>query len=359
MISGNGCIDKLARSVDQLGGERVLIATGPSLGSGSIPERLEAILGTRWTATFTECTQHAPAEAVRGLAVAIGDSQADTVVALGGSSVTDCVKLAAWELSDHGSNRPMPYVAVPTTLSAGEFTGGAGYIDPRDGTKRTLTDARLVAACVILDPQMTVLTPDRLWTSTGLKAVEHAIEAIWSRFAHPLVDAHALVALRILSRDLRESRPVDALGSRAACQIAAWMSISGVSSGGLRLSHVIGHQVGAYWNIPHGITSAVLLPAVMRYLAPVTLAEQRQIADALGVDVTAGSELECAAAAATAVEALAESLDLPTCLAAAGASIDDIDDVAQSGFIAAQALGLTGDLPRGARDIADILCAAW
>jgi len=357
VLSGTGCIDKLAYSVDQLGGQRVLIATGPSLGSGPLPKQLEAILGNRWMATFTECTQHAPSGAVQALEAAICESRADTVVALGGSSVTDCVKLAAWALSDQGSLDPRPYVAVPTTLSAGEFTGGAGYIDPRDGTKRTLTDSRLVAACVILDPQMTVLTPDRLWTSTGLKAVEHAVEAIWSRYAHPLVNAHALAAIRILSQALPESRPADALGPRAACQVAAWMSIAGVSSGGLRLSHVIGHQVGAYWHIPHGITSAVLLPTVMRYLAPVTLAQQRQIAEALGVD--GSTDHDCAEGAATAIETLTESLDLPTRLGAAGARFEDIDDVARSGFIAARALGLTGDLPRGARDIVDILGDAW
>lgn len=359
VLSGAGSSAKIFRAVEQLGASRALLVTGPTLGRSELRDQVEQALGDRGIGSFTDCSQHAPSAAVRALSAAIAETETDVVVALGGSSVSDCVKLALWTLSSQGTHDPLPYVAVPTTLSAGEFTGGAGYVDPRDGTKRTITDPRLVASCVILDPRMTVLTPDRLWTSTAMKAVEHAVEALWSRYAHPVVDAQALRALRILGTNLDASRDVAAGEARAACQIAAWMSIAGVSTGGLRLSHVIGHQIGAHWEIPHGITSAVLLPTVMRFLAPKTLSEQSRVAAALGVDVAGRAPEQVAVSAARAVEELAESVDLPTRLGATNAVADEIDLVARASVSAATALGLTEDLPQGADDVAAILRQAW
>ncbi len=341
VLSGAGSSAKIVRAIEQLGACRPLLATGPTLGRSDLRDQVEQTLGDRGVGTFADCSQHAPSTAVHALSAVITETEADLVVALGGSSVSDCVKLALWTLSLQGAHDPLPYVAVPTTLSAGEFTGGAGYIDPRDGTKRTITDPRLVASCVILDPWMTVLTPDRLWTSTAMKAVEHAVEALWSRYAHPVVDAQAMQALRILGGNLDASRDVDAWEARAACQIAAWMSIAGVSTGGLRLSHVIGHQAGARWGIQHGITSAVLLPTVMRFLAPKTLSEQARVAAALGVDVAGRPSEQVAVSAARAVEELAESVDLPTRLGETDAIADEIDLVARSSVSAATALGLT------------------
>ena len=113
--------------------------------------------------------------------------------------------------------------------------------------------------------------------------VDHACEALWCRNPHPYVDGLAAEAIRRLVRWLPESADPANFESRGECQIAAWMSIFGARNTGMRLSHPMGHQIGARWDIPHGVTSCIVLPVVMRFLAEETGGAQARIAEALGV----------------------------------------------------------------------------
>lgn len=212
---------------------------------------------------------------------------------------------------------------------------------------------------MILDPTVTVHTPQALWLSSGIKAIDHAMEAVWSRKPHPYVDALALEAIRLLVKHLPESRDATNLDARAACQLAAWMSISGVGAAGMRLSHFLGHQIGAQMHIPHGVTSCVLLPVVMRHLRDATLDAQVRIAQAMGLERAGRSDRELADAAADRLQSLIAALGLPTTISAAGGTLEAIDRVAQSGFEASKSLGLTQDLPDGAESVRRILLKAW
>ncbi len=357
--SGAGSIDRLPKRLDAIGATRVLVATSKSvLANTPNVQRVEALVGDRLAGLFAACREHSPEEDVDHVVAALETSDADAVVSIGGSSVFDTVKVATSRFADRTGDAPIPQIAIPTTLSAGEFSPGAGYT-AANGEKALVIDYRVSPACVILDPAATVDTPDALWLGTGIKALDHALEAVWSRRPHPYVDALALEAVRLLFHNLPLTRRGTDLEPRAACQLGAWMSIAGVGASGMRLSHFLGHQIGARMHIPHGVTSCILLPAVMRYLRDDTLDAQVRIAAAMGVETSGRKREAVADEGADRLAALIAGLGLPTTLSAAGGKPEDIDAVASASMRAAASLGLTDDLPNGADSVRAILLSVY
>ncbi len=175
---------------------------------------------------------------------------------------------------------------------------------------------------VILDAAMTVATPDRLFFGTGIRAVDHAVETWCSVNATPLVEATALHALRILPRALSRAKShPDDLENRLNCLIGSWLSIQGVSTGvDLGGSHAIGHVLGGTAGMPHGETSCVMLPHVLRYNMTVNADRQAALAEAMG---------DANTPAADQIQALVASLDLPGRLRDANVSEDILQTIAE------------------------------
>ena len=358
--SGVNALEQLPKIVRTLNAKRLLFATSTSVANKTPhARRVRDLLGDAIVAEYPGCRAHTPEQDIHAIIAALDAHAADAVVSLGGSSVFDAVKVAASRHANSRGTAPIPQIAIPTTLSAGEFSPGAGFTEKQSGSKQLLLDLRVAPQYVILDPTVTVDTPEILWLSSGVKAMDHAMEAIWSRKPHPYVDALALQAIRLLTQYLPQTRGNDDLGARGACQMAAWMSISGVGAAGMRLSHFLGHQIGAHMHISHGVTSCVLLPTVMRFLREDTLEAQIRIAHAMNIDRAGRSDRDFAAAAADSLEQMIGEMGLPTTISAAGGSIEAIDAVADSSFAAAQSLGLTHDLPAGTQSIRKILMTAW
>ncbi len=310
VISGPGSVACLPEQLRELGCQRVALMSTRSLESrvGAIEE----LLGDLHVGTYTKFRQHTPLSTVDEAVKVAPDC--DGIVAFGGGSVIDGTKAVAERLG-----RP-PQVAIPTTLSAGEFTPAAGVTDDATRVKGVTFHPELQPRVIIHDAVLTRHTPEALWLSTGMRALDHAIEAIWSKHPHPMTTPLALEAIRLLSAELPASRDPEAVEARGHCFDAAWLSISGIMNAGVRLSHPIGHQVGAYWDVPHGVTSCIALPAVMRHLLPVTRNAQDRIALALGV---AGAD-----AASEAVADLVRRLGLPGRLRDVGARREDLPAVA-------------------------------
>jgi alcohol dehydrogenase class IV len=358
--SGVNALDQLPKIVRALNAKRLLLATSNSVATKTPHvQRIRRLLGDGIVAEYSGCRAHTPEQDIHSIIAALDTHAADAVISIGGSSVFDAVKVAASRRANTLGIDPIPQVAVPTTLSAGEFSPGAGFTEEKTGSKQLLLDLRVAPQYVILDPTVTVDTPEILWLSSGIKALDHAMEAIWSRKPHPYVDALALQAIRLLTQYLPQTRGTDDLGARAACQMAAWMSISGVGAAGMRLSHFLGHQIGAHMHIAHGITSCVLLPTVMRFLRDDTIDAQIRIAHAMNIDRAGRYDQEYAAAAADRLESMIKEMGLPTTISGAGGTLEAIDAVAESSFAAAQSLGLTHDLPHGAQSIRKLLMNAW
>jgi maleylacetate reductase len=345
VIYGRPALEALGQLASEYGARRLMITSTASLaGPGGLAERLAKGLGAACVGIFADISAHSPREGVIAGAHEARRLGADLLVAVGGGSVIDATKvmqLALWagiETPDalgayragSGPDRSdvsaltvgVRMVAVPTTLSAAEFTPFAGVTDVARHSKEGYAHPLLAPRAVILDPATTLATPPWLWGSTGMKAVDHAVEQLCNPVRSPYADALAEAGLERLARALPASiAGPDDLDMRLDCQIGMWLAMSGAASGrGLGASHAIGHTLGGTYGVPHGLTSAVALPAVLRWNEGVAADRQQRVAALMGQSGLSASE---------AVKALARALDLPTDLAAVGIRPDQFQAIAE------------------------------
>ncbi len=327
---GPGSIKKLRAELDRIESERPFVITGRTIANTTdLVNRLEKASGRKLGGVFAEIKQHAPETGIRGAAKAASEAKADSLISLGGGSPIDATKIVVKELSDNFHRQSIPHLAVPTTLSAAEFSHAAGMTDEKLKRKTGFRDVRMVPRLIFLDPELTVPTPGWLWASTGMRSLDHAIEAVYSPRHQSYVDALALEAIRLLFQNLKRSieEPVDPK-FRLACQIAAWMSDAGALSVGTGISHSIGRVIGATWNIPHGITSCLTLAEVMRMEARKNPERLVPVAGAEG-KTTEGTLEEVAMSAANGVAELVRELGLEKRLRDYGIEKVDFPNIAR------------------------------
>ena len=367
--------DGIAAEAAQRGAQRIFVVTSRSLNRGTtaVADALVPVRD-RVVGLFDDCIEHTPRDTVIALTRRLRETQADLVVSIGGGTVIDTVKVAlvclaegvddidamsAWHLrveADGTRVTPQPrqppcrQIVVPTTLSGAEFSDLGGCTDTRHGTKQGYTGRWIGAAAVILDPSITVHTPDRLWLSTGIRAVDHAVEALCSVNAQPLVDATSVRALALLQRALsRYPDARDDLDARLDAQQGAWLAAFSIRRTEYGASHGLGHALGADSGVPHGITSCVLLPTVMRWNAAHCAAPLAEVAAALG---------EPSRPAADQVEALIARLGLPTRIGQLGIDRARLAAIAEKGM--ANIWVRTNPRPiTDAAQLREILEAAW
>jgi len=300
VIHGTPAAEAIQEEIDRIGARRVLLLTTRSLENGRLIRDVTSALGDRCAGRFAAIPAHSPREAVMAGASLAREVDAEHLLAVGGGSVIDATKtmqLALWRGVDdvqalstlairHGSTPldvagtdRLRMTAVPTTLSAAEFSDGAGITDVQRKTKLRFRHPRMAPLSVILDPAATLYTPMELMLSTGVRAVDHAVERWCSVRPHPLCDGLVLQAMGMLARNLPaiRARPDD-LEPRLSCQLAAWLTqlstLPGVPNGA---SHGIGYILGAYAGVPHGITSCISLAATMEWNEPVNGERQRVV----------------------------------------------------------------------------------
>jgi maleylacetate reductase len=175
-------------------------------------------------------------------------------------------------------------ISVPTTIAGGEFSAIAGVTNARTKVKEMLRHALAIPRAAILDPAITVHTPEWLFLSTGIRAVDHCVEGLCSREAHPYSDAQAVRGLSMLTQALPrvKQNPGD-FDARMDCQIGTWLSMASVAAGvPMGASHGIGYVLGAVYDVPHGYTSCVMLPSVMRWNKSANAERQALVAATMG-----------------------------------------------------------------------------
>ena len=211
--------------------------------------------------------QHAPMSQIDAGVEAASSTGVDAIVSFGGGSAIDATKIISVRLA-RGDGRAVPHIAIPTTLSVAELAAGAGYTN-EDGDKAGMRDPRLMPQTVIYDAELALATPMQLWLSTGIRALDHAVEGFLAESEHPFNDVMSLEAIRRLFDSLpRAKASPENVDVRTENQLAAWFSFTLPGASAAGLSHTMGKQIGARHGIPHGVTSCLLLPHVMRYLAP-------------------------------------------------------------------------------------------
>jgi alcohol dehydrogenase class IV len=295
---GRGSVAQLRVELQRLEVHRVALVTTQSLTRSVDRLGVEA-------AMTTVIGQHTPMWQIDGAVEKGIDARIDGIVSYGGGSAVDAAKIMSVRLVGPTADA-LPHIAVPTTLSVAELAAGAGYTDDT-GTKMGMRDPRLLASSVIYDADLTLATPMQLWLSTGIRALDHAVEGFLADGEHPFSDVMSLEAIRRLFRSLPLAKAApDNADVRTENQLAAWFSytLPGPSASGL--SHVMGKQIGARHDIPHGVTSCLLLAHVMRYLAKVKPDRMTVLAEAMGANPP------------DAVYELVASLGLPQHIAAFG-----------------------------------------
>jgi maleylacetate reductase len=303
-----GKLEEEARSHD-----RAFVITGRSLNEKTdLIRRVETLLGGKHAGTFAGIGQHTPGGSVEKAAAEAETAAADLLVSVGGGSVIDGTKAVARDLG-----YPVQ-VAVPTTLSGAEWAHRAGVTDESAGRKRGFADPKTVPQVVILDPETTVFTPEQLWLSTGIRALDHAVEGFLYVGDHPVTDVTGLEGARRLMEYLPRSRrqPED-LEVRLELQLAAWLSYFGPANTPMGLSHELGRRIGASYEVPHGITSCITLAPSLE-IAKDRIPEERwnTLSEALGGDPPERVAL------------LVEELGLPGSLRGVGVPEGDLGSIA-------------------------------
>ncbi|HQS14660.1 iron-containing alcohol dehydrogenase [Reyranella sp.] len=339
----------LRAEAERLGARKVFITTSKSVAQSALLTSVIEGLGDLHAGTYAGITAHSPRPCVVDGAAMARAAGADLIVAVGGGSVIDATKtilIALWqnvttvdELDAYRAGKPkegaappseairppadaIRMIAVPTTLSAAEFNAYAGISDPRKGIKESFGHRLIVPRVIVLDPAATLATPMDLMLSTGLKAVDHAVERLCSQQAHPFVLGTATEALKLLARALpaHKANPDD-MATRLDLQFGMWLSIGAGTSGvGVGASHGIGHVLGAACHVPHGHTSCVMLPSVLRWNLPANAERQKRVGEAFGKPDAAAGDL---------VEGLVKALGLPGRLSEVGVGKDRFREIAE------------------------------
>ena len=334
---------------ERLGATRVFVTTSKSVAQSPLLADVVSALGNRHVGTYAGMTAHSPRPCVIEGARLAREADADLVVSVGGGSAIDATKvmlIALWQNATRiedldvyragrpkeGTAPPSPaitpppgairMIAVPTTLSAAEFNAFAGITDLRHGIKESFGHPLIVPRVIVLDPAATLATPMDLMLSTGLKAVDHAVERLCSQQAHPFVIGTAVEALKLLAKALpaHQAQP-DLMETRLDLQFGMWLAIGAGTSGvGMGASHGIGHVLGAACHVPHGHTSCVMLPSVLRWNLPDNADRQKRVSEAFGKPDMPAADL---------VAGLVAALGLPQRLADVSVAKDRFREIAE------------------------------
>ncbi len=351
VVFGVGKAESLGRELARRGAKRALIVTGKTLGHSKLLDKVKNAAGPAIAGVFTGAAQHVPSHTVTELVAEARRVGADAMVSFGGGSPIDTVKNAAWQLmggragsrivdfsaeaTETAGAREILHIAIPTTLSAAEFTPGGGVTDESTRVKGGVADPRLQARVVILDPALTVETPAWLWASTGMRALDHAVEGSYSTRHQIVTDTLATRAIALLTEHLLPSLQThgdneNELEHRVQCQLAAWLSIFGMSNTRGGISHALGHQIGPMWNVPHGVTSCITLPHVMRFMAEVAADRFGPIAEGFGVRFDAHSPRSAAMECADRAAKFIGKFEVPTRLRDVGVPREEISRIAET-----------------------------
>lgn len=373
---GRPTAEAVAEDVERLGAKRVFLLVSATLRAETDEiSRVESALGDRVAAVYSGIPPHVPRSAVLKASAAATEVDADLIVAIGGGSVTDAGKLIPlamkYGFTEHDDMEPyhvyvdeagetiepellgpdVPVISVPTTLSGGSFYPLSGATDEKIGHKQGYVHRDMAPYSIVLDPAICVHTPEWLWVSTGVRSLDHALEALGSFQSDYFSDGVAQSAIRLLSEALPAvmADPAD-LDARLRCQVGSWQSMVPIVAGvPMGASHAIGHILGGTCDVPHGHCSCVMAAAVLEHNAPVNSERQKQISEAFGRPDMAAAEI---------VREFISSLKMPTSLQAVGVTEDQLDHIAEYTMLDFWARTNPRTI-NGPADVREILDRAW
>ena len=345
IIAGAGAIGKLAEEIDRVGGTRALVVISPSVARTFLLERIKSSLGARCAAIFDAVKQHSPTDSIAHAVERARDARVDALVSAGGGSAIDTAKGVAALLAEGGAlpsfgvrftppNKkevpPMPapklpHIAIPTTLSGGEYSYSAGISE--GGKKYIVADPKLAPRTVLLDPEAAATAPGRLLAASGMNALAHCVEAVYSTETQPMTEAYCLRGIgliaRYLPRAVEDARDLEALSN---VQVAACLSGMGVYSAWTGIHHAIVHVVGGRYKAPHAEIHALMLPYAMRWNLDATIDAHARMGREIGIE--AADQAALAAAVPEYVYGMNRRMRLPLKLRDLGVPRDGLKQLA-------------------------------
>ncbi|MFW9598661.1 MAG: lactaldehyde reductase [Paludibacter sp.] len=346
---GAGCRSVLADEIKKRGFQKVFVVTDNDLVRFNVAGQVTAVLEGAGIAfeVFSDVKQNPTVAQVKDGGAKFAASGADVIVAIGGGSPIDTAKAigiiaANPEFADVVSlegvadtkKKSVPVIALPTTAgTAAEVTINYVITDEENVKKMVCVDPNDIPVLSIVDPELMLSMPKGLTAATGMDALTHAIEGYITKGAWTMSDMFELKAIEMIAKHLPAvvDNPAD-VEARDGMAVAQYIAGMGFSNVGLGLVHGMAHPLGAYFDVPHGVANALLLPTVMQYNMPSSVDKYVDIAKAMGVDVSGMSKEAAAQAAVDAVKALAVKVGIPANLRALNVPADSLEALATSAF---------------------------
>lgn len=371
-IMGIDCLDEAMGAIVGYGFAKALIVTDSGLAKAGVAQRIAEQLAVRDidSVVFDGAKPNPSIGNVeQGLAM-LQRERCDFVISLGGGSPHDCAKgialcatngghISDYEGVDRSAKAQLPLIAINTTAgTASEMTRFCIITDEARHVKMAIVDRNVTPLLSVNDPALMVGMPKGLTAATGMDALTHAIEAYVSTAATPITDACALKAIELISRNLRQAvadgHDLTARENMAYAQFLAGMAFNNASLG---FVHAMAHQLGGFYDLPHGVCNAVLLPHVQRFNAAVSAVRLRDVARAMGVPVDGLNAGQGAEAAIRAIVQLSDDIEIPPGLEVLGARVEDVPTLAANAL--KDACGLTNPRPASQVEIEAIFKAAF
>ncbi|WP_025127868.1 L-threonine dehydrogenase [Pseudomonas sp. PH1b] len=371
-IMGIDCLDEAMSAIRNYGFRKALIVTDVGLAKAGVASMIAEKLAMQdIDSVIFDGAKPNPsiANVEQGLAQ-LQEAKCDFVISLGGGSPHDCAKGIAlcatnggqirdYEGVDQSSKPQLPLIAINTTAgTASEMTRFCIITDESRHVKMAIVDRNVTPLLSVNDPALMVAMPKGLTAATGMDALTHAVEAYVSTAANPITDACALKAITMISHNLRQAvhdgSDLLARENMAYAQFLAGMAFNNASLG---FVHAMAHQLGGFYDLPHGVCNAVLLPHVQSFNASVCAERLTDVAHAMGADIRGFSPEEGAQAAIAAIRTLARDVDIPAGLRELGAKLQDIPVLAANAL--KDACGLTNPRPAEQRQIEEIFRNAF
>ncbi len=340
---GAGCLVKAINTMKGDGYKRALIVTDRVLSKIGVAAKVQALLSDVDIESEIYDGTHPNPTTVNveeGLDI-LRQHNSDCVISLGGGSPHDCAKAIVLVAANGGdirdyagidrSSKPhLPLISINTTAgTASEMSRFCVITDTERHIKMAIADKKITPVLSVNDPELMVGMPKGLTAATGMDAMTHAVEAYVSTAANPITDACALKAISMISHSLRQAvadgSNIEARENMAYAQFLAGMAFNSALLGYV---HAMSHQLGGTYDLPHGICNAVLLPHVQEFNAKAVAGRLKDIAAAMGVDVSAMNDQQGAAACIAEIRKLLKDIGIPAGLAELNVKLEDLPELA-------------------------------
>ena len=342
-LMGADCLKDAGDQVGELGFKKSLIVTDKVLGQIGIVKKVTDVLDNKNIeyAIYDETKPNPTVKNVNDGLALLKEKECDFVISLGGGSAHDCAKGIAllatnggeikdYEGVDKSKKPQLPMVGINTTAGTGsEMTLFAIITDEERHIKMALVDKHLTPIIAVNDPMLMLAMPKSLTAATGMDALTHAIEAYVSTAATPITDACAEKAIELISNYLvnavENGQDVEARDMMAYAEYLAGMAFNNASLGYV---HAMAHQLGGFYNLPHGVCNAILLPHVQEYNKSTSASRLAKIAKIMGGNIEELTDEQGADLCIDMIKSLSQTIGIPEGLGVLGVKESDFETLA-------------------------------